>query len=164
MNRSDRRRHGAAALTACFGALAYTVSKVHLAWERELGMPGFPAPAESYAAISDVRAAQWGNAALGLLMAILALLLARPPRRRALRLAVLAASWAGTAVVGAGVAGFAARATGLAPALGAVPPRAAPAAAALLVGALWVGAWAAATVSAARIRRPAERVDGPAAP
>lgn len=46
-------QHLAAALTACLGALAYTVSKVDLASKGELGMPGFPAPAEAYAADAD---------------------------------------------------------------------------------------------------------------
>lgn len=79
MSRSHKK-HLAAALTACFGALAYTVSKVDLAREGELGMPGFPAPTEAYAAVADVETAQLANAALGLLMAVVALLLVRLPR------------------------------------------------------------------------------------
>ncbi|MDI3389909.1 hypothetical protein QIS99_27500 [Streptomyces sp. B-S-A8] len=46
--------------------------------------------------------------------------------------------------------GFGARAAGVAPALGAPPPDLVPAVAALLVGAVWAGALAVATVGAAR--------------
>ncbi|THA81243.1 hypothetical protein [Streptomyces sp. A0592] len=65
----SRKKRSAAALTACLGALAYTVSKVDLAREGELGMPGFPAPTDAYAAVADVETAQLADAALGLLMA-----------------------------------------------------------------------------------------------
>ncbi|MEU2395660.1 hypothetical protein [Streptomyces sp. NPDC007369] len=149
-----RRKHVAAAATACLGALAYTVSKVDLARKGELGMPGFPAPADAHAAVPDVGTAQLANAALGLLMAAVALVLVRPPRTRLVRLPVLAASWVGIAMVGAGVLGFGARAAGLAPGLGAAPPRMLPAVAALLVGAVWVAAWTIAAISAARGGRP----------
>ncbi|MFF3013738.1 hypothetical protein [Streptomyces sp. NPDC057939] len=152
MPRSDKK-HLAAALTACLGALAYTVSKVDLAREGELGMPGFPAPPEAYAAVADVGTAQLANAALGLLMAVVALLLVRPPRTPLVRWPALVVSWAGIAMVGAGVLGFGARAAGLAPSLGAAPPRMLTALAALLVGAVWVTAWTIATLSATRINR-----------
>ncbi|MCX5129861.1 hypothetical protein [Streptomyces sp. NBC_00347] len=75
----SHKKHLAAALTACLGALAYTVSKVDLARDGELGMPGFPAPAEAYATVANVETAQLANAALGLLMALVALLLLRLP-------------------------------------------------------------------------------------
>ncbi|MET9951596.1 hypothetical protein ABZ135_08605 [Streptomyces sp. NPDC006339] len=144
-----------AALTACAGALAYTVGKVDLARSGELGMPGFPAPADSYARVADVGTAQLANAALGLLMAVVALLLVRPPRTPFVRLPLLIVSWAGIAMVGAGVLGFGARAAGLAPALGPVPPHLPTALAALLVGAVWVTAWTVATLSATRaVRTP----------
>ncbi|MFF3618791.1 hypothetical protein [Streptomyces sp. NPDC002467] len=140
----------AAALTACAGALAYTVSKVDLARDGELGMAGFPAPPEAYASIGDVTAAQLGNAGLGLLMALVALLLVRPPATRWVRWGAVLVSWAGILMVGAGVIGFGARAAGLAPALGATPPHLGTALAALAVGALWVAGWAVAAVGAAR--------------
>ncbi|MEU8433826.1 hypothetical protein AB0F18_13040 [Streptomyces sp. NPDC029216] len=152
MTRS-RKKHLAAALTACLGALAYTVSKVDLARKGELGMPGFPAPTGAYAAVADVETAQLANAALGLLMAVVALLLLRLPRNPFVRWPALVVSWAGIAMVGAGVLGFGARAAGLAPSLGETPPHMLPALAALLVGGLWVTAWTIATVSATRSSR-----------
>ncbi|MEU3772304.1 hypothetical protein AB0F11_03625 [Streptomyces sp. NPDC032472] len=142
--------HRVAAVTACLGALAYTVSKVDLARDGELGMPGFPAPAESYGAVADVATAQLANAALGLLMAVVALVLLRLPRTRLVRWPVLAASWVGIAMVGAGVLGFGARAAGLAPGLGPTPPHLRTALAALLVGAVWAAAWTVAAVAAVR--------------
>ncbi|MFF9869919.1 hypothetical protein ACF1G0_31730 [Streptomyces sp. NPDC013953] len=151
----SHKKHLAAAFTACLGALAYTVSKVHLASEGELGMPGFPAPADAYAAVAHVETAQLANAALGLLMAVVALLLVRLPRTPLVRWPVLIVSWAGIAMVGAGVLGFSARAAGLAPSLGATPPHMVTALAALFVGAVWATAWTIATVSATRSsRRP----------
>ncbi|MFD3717490.1 hypothetical protein [Streptomyces sp. NPDC058674] len=149
----SHRKHLAAASTACLGALAYTVSKVDLASEGELGMPGFPAPVEAYAAVTDVETAQLANAALGLLMAVVALLLVRLPRTRLVRWPALVVSWAGIAMVGAGVLGFGARAAGLAPSLGARPPHMPTALAALLVGAVWATAWTIATVFATRSSR-----------
>ncbi|MGW2583125.1 hypothetical protein ACWCYZ_17620 [Streptomyces virginiae] len=147
------KKHLVAALTACLGALAYTVSKVDLAREGELGMPGFPAPAEAYAAVADVGTAQLANAALGLLMAVVALFLVRLPRTPLVRLPVLVVSWVGIVMVGAGVLGFGARAASLAPSLGATPPHMPTALAALLVGAVWVTAWTIAVVSATRSSR-----------
>ncbi|WP_329376244.1 hypothetical protein OG625_01815 [Streptomyces sp. NBC_01351] len=149
MNRSPGTQR-IAALTACAGALAYTVSKVDLARNGELGMPGFPAPPEAYASIADVTAAQLGNAGLGLVMAVVALLLVRPPAARRLRLGVVVVSWFGILMIGAGVIGFGARAAGLAPALGATPPAMGTALAALAVGAVWVAAWSVAAVGAVR--------------
>ncbi|MFE2323050.1 hypothetical protein ACFXD5_03815 [Streptomyces sp. NPDC059385] len=166
MNQATRTRtrtrtwtQSAAALTACAGALAYTISKVDLARDGELGMPGFPAPAEAYASIGDVTAAQLGNAALGLLMALVALLLVRPPAARWARWGAVLVSWAGILMVGAGVIGFGARAAGLAPGLGATPPDGGTALAALAVGALWVAGWAVAAVGATRKRKA--QVDAP---
>ncbi|MEU6865087.1 hypothetical protein ABZ924_17675 [Streptomyces sp. NPDC046876] len=144
-----RTSHTVAALTACLGALAYAVSKVELARDGELGMPGFPAPAEAYGAVADVATAQWANAALGLLMAVVALLLLRLPRTRLVRWPALAASWVGIAMVGSGVLGFGARAAGLAPGLGPTPPHLPTALAALFVGAVWAAAWAVAALGAA---------------
>ncbi|MFF6774120.1 hypothetical protein ACFY8W_11195 [Streptomyces sp. NPDC012637] len=141
-----------AALAASLGALAYTVSKVDLARAGELGMPGFPAPADAYAAVADVETAQLANAGLGLLMAVVALLLVRLPRPRLVRWPLLVVSWAGIAMVAAGVIGFGARAAGLAPGLGPTPPHMLTAVAALLVGAVWATAWAVAAVSAVRER------------
>ncbi|MGW7313560.1 hypothetical protein [Streptomyces sp. NPDC054865] len=152
MTRS-RKKQVAAGVTACLGALAYTVSKVDLAREGELGMPGFPAPTAAYAGVADVGTAQLANAALGLLMAGVALLLLRLPRTRLVRWPALIVSWSGIAMVGAGVLGFGARAAGLAPALGARPPHLPTALAALLVGGVWVAAWTVAAVAASRTRR-----------
>lgn len=139
-----------AALTACAGALAYTASKVDLALRGRLGMPGFPAPPESYDGFGDVTAAQLGNAGLGLTMSLLALILLRPAAHPFLRWGSVVVSWAGIAMVGAGVIGFGARAAGVAPALGDPPPAAGPAIGALVVGAVWVAGWSVATVGAMR--------------
>ncbi|MFJ2750414.1 hypothetical protein [Streptomyces sp. NPDC087297] len=152
MTRSSKKQL-VSALVACAGALAYTVSKADLARDGELGMPGFPAPPEAYTQVADVTTAQLGNAGLGLLMAVVALLLIRPPAARGWRWAVLGVSWAGIAMIGAGVIGFGARAAGLAPGLGDAPPRWATAAAALVVGAVWVAGWSVAAVGAARSAR-----------
>lgn len=143
--------HRICVLTATGGALAYTVAKVDLAIRGELGMPGFPAPASAYDSYEPV-SGQLSNAATGLAMAVLIAWLARPPRRRWLRIVVLTLSWLGVAVVGSGVAGFVLRATGIAPVLGA-PADSAAAWVALAVGALWAAAWTAATLGATR-RRP----------
>ncbi|MCG5215594.1 hypothetical protein [Streptosporangium sp. KLBMP 9127] len=140
-----------AALVACGGALAYTVSKVTLALRQELGIHGFPAPPESYVPwqSADIAAAQFGNAGVGLVAALLALLLARSAGYGRLRVVVLAVSWIGVVAIGAGVAGFALRAFGVAPSLG--PPAADwTTYAALAVGFGWVGAWAMATIEAHR--------------
>ncbi|MFI1105099.1 hypothetical protein [Streptomyces melanogenes] len=153
------RKQQISALAACAGALAYTVSKVDLARDGELGMPGFPAAPKAYTEVSDVTAAQLGNASLGLLMALVALLLLRPPTLRYVRWAALAVSWAGIAMVGAGVIGFGARAAGVAPGLGETPPRMATAVAALAVGALWVAGWAVAAVGAVQSRGDRNRHD-----
>ncbi|NBE53757.1 hypothetical protein [Streptomyces boluensis] len=59
-------------------------------------------------------------------------------------------SWVGIAAVGAGVVGFGARAAGIVPSLGEPPPEAAPAVAALAVGAAWGAAWTIATVGVMR--------------
>ncbi|MFF4423039.1 hypothetical protein ACFY04_20045 [Streptomyces sp. NPDC001549] len=154
MTRSPRKQL-VSALTACAGALAYTVSKVDLARDGELGMPGFPAPPEAYAQVADVTAAQLGNAGLGLLMAVVSLVLVRPPAAHWLRRSAVGVSWLGVAMVGAGVIGFGARAAGLAPGLGDTPPRMATAVAALAVGALWVAGWSVAAAGATRGRRAA---------
>lgn len=135
-------------LIAAGGALAYTVAKVDLAIRGELGMPGFPAPASAYDSYDPV-SGQLSNAATGLAMVVLIAWLGRPPRRRPLRITVLALSWIGAAVVGAGVAGFVLRAAGIAPALGA-PAASAGAWVALAVGAVWVAAWVTATLGATR--------------
>jgi hypothetical protein len=152
MTRTPRTQR-TAALTATAGALAYTVSKVRLALDGEIGMPGFPAPPEAYETVPDVTAAQLGNAGLGLAMALVTLALLRPPAAALPRRALLAVSWAGSAMIAAGVAGFAARATGLAPGLGPTPPHPVTAAAALAVGAVWAVAWVVAAVGAVE-RRP----------
>ncbi|MEU9126193.1 hypothetical protein AB0C96_41400 [Streptomyces sp. NPDC048506] len=155
------RTHQIAAVVACAGALAYTVSKVELALKGELGMPGFPAPPKSYVGFGDVTAAQLGNAGLGLSMAVIALLLLRPIANPFFRWGTVVVSWVGIAMVGAGVVGFGARAMGVAPSLGAPPPEAGPAMAALLVGAVWAAGWSVAAVGAtrgrARLRTGGER-------
>ncbi|MFF2787158.1 hypothetical protein ACFVT6_10350 [Streptomyces sp. NPDC058049] len=154
MTRSPRKQL-VAALTAGAGALAYAVSKVDLARDGELGMPGFPAPPEAYVQVADVTAAQLGNAGLGLLMAVVSLLLVRPPAAHWLRRSAVGVSWLGVAMVGAGVIGFGARAAGLAPGLGDPPPRMATAVAALVVGALWVAGWSVAAAGATQGGRAA---------
>ncbi|THA80293.1 hypothetical protein [Streptomyces sp. A0592] len=63
-------------------------------------MPGFPASTDGYAAVADVATAQLANAALDLLMAVVALLLARLLRTPLVRWPALIVSWAGIAMVG----------------------------------------------------------------
>lgn len=81
-------------------------------------------------------------------MAVVSLLLVRPPVARWLRRSVVGVSWLGDAMVGAGVMGFGARAAGLAPGLGDAPPHPPTAFAALVVGALWVAGWSVAAAGA----------------
>ncbi|MFI0463550.1 hypothetical protein ACH347_05660 [Saccharopolyspora sp. 5N102] len=149
------KRQTAAALIACAGALAYTTSKVVLAIRAELGIHGFPAPPSSYVAWQpeQIALAQLGNAAVGLVTAICALLLAWRTLARVavVRWILVAVSWLGVAVMAAGVIGFSLRAFGIVPALG--PPAAGWSTyAALAVGAVWVVAWAIATTGFARAR------------
>lgn len=135
------RRFNYWAVLGAAGASAYAASKVHLAVHDRLGMPGFPAPAESYAGIADVTTAQLGNAAVGMAAVALTLLLLRPMRRGPLRVLLHVASWAGVAMPTAGVVGFGIRALHLTDALGAPPPTPATAWLSLAVGALWAAGW-----------------------
>ncbi|MCY9786371.1 hypothetical protein KIK06_20975 [Nocardiopsis sp. EMB25] len=144
-------RHTAAVLVAAGGAAAYAVSKVELALSGRLGMPGFPAPQESYATY-DPLTGQLSNAAVGAVLVVLILGLLRPPVGTFWRWALVLTNAVGAAMVGAGVLTFGARATGLLPGLGA-PADGVAAWAALAVGAVWVVAWAVATwTSVVRIR------------
>ncbi|RKT83294.1 hypothetical protein SAMN05421805_105221 [Saccharopolyspora antimicrobica] len=150
------QRQTIAALTACLGGLAYTTSKVLLAMRAELGIHGFPAPASSYAAWQpeQIALAQLGNAAVGLVTAICALLLLwdGAARVRAFRWPLIVVSWLGIAMMAAGVVGFSLRAFGVVPALG--PPAVGWSTySALAVGAVWVVSWAIATVGFTRGRR-----------
>jgi Protein of unknown function (DUF3995) len=74
---------------ALFG-LEYTVAKAVMAVRGELGLPGHPAPPEAYEGVSDVAAAQFGSAALGLVPVAVALALVQRWGRR-IPAAVLAA-------------------------------------------------------------------------
>jgi len=95
---------------ALFGLL-YAVSKIVMAARGELGGLGHPAPRERYERFSgDVVAAQLGNAALGLLTAVIALALVQRWGRR-VPAAVLAAG-AAVALV-SGIAGLVVVATSL---------------------------------------------------
>ncbi|MFE3460861.1 hypothetical protein ACFXKD_25240 [Nocardiopsis aegyptia] len=145
-------RHTAAVVVAAAGAAAYAASKVHLALRGELGMPGFPAPAEAYE-VYDAVGGQLSNAAVGAVMVLLVLALLRPPARTLWRLPLLVANGAGALLVGAGVTTFAARATGLAPGLG-EPAQGAAAWTSLAVGAVWAVAWITAVATTRAPRRP----------
>ncbi|SDC10117.1 hypothetical protein [Actinokineospora iranica] len=128
------RNPGAFVAAGC--ALAYTAAKVDLALRGELGLPGFPTSAETTRDFEgSIALAQWGNAAVGLAVAALAITLTHPRGGLPLRLA----SWVGATLIGAGVAGFALRAI--------TDPPAPAGWATLAVGALWVASWIQATVA-----------------
>ncbi|MFD0559339.1 hypothetical protein ACFQ3B_20100 [Stackebrandtia endophytica] len=137
-------------MTAAAGAVAYSVSKVDLAFRGELGMPGFPAPRAAYDSYEPF-SGQLSNAAMGVLLVLLILALARLPTNRWARRALLIGNGVAVTVIGLGVAGFAVRATGAVPWLGA-PADGAAAWIALAVGALWTVAWSVAIRRAARSR------------
>jgi len=146
------RRHVPATVIAAVGAAAYSVSKVDLALRGELGMPGFPAPAASYDSYEPF-AGQLSNAAMGALLVLLIVALLRLPGARWGRRVLLLGNGIGVVMIGAGVLGFTARATGVIPSLGA-PAENAAAWVALTVGAVWTVAWMAAIRGAARSTRP----------
>lgn len=98
---------------AAAGGLGYSASKVHLAIEGRLGLPGFPAPERLGGTAQDIRWAQFGNAVIGLAVAGLALILLVPIRPRAARWSGYLLSWAALVLVGAGLVGFTGRALGL---------------------------------------------------
>ena len=148
-----------AVLLAAAGALAYAVAKVDLALRGELGMPGFTAPPESYRAY-DPFTGQLSNAVLGLVLVAVIAGLLRPPNRLLLRRGLLGANVLGALAIGAGVIGFLLRATGVAPQLG-TPAEGVATWVTLLVGALWICAWAVAIVTTARSRRPAHEAPAP---
>lgn len=131
------------AVSAAAGAVAYGVSKVELALAGRLGLPGFPAPAESYQRVADVAAAQLGNAAVGGVAALLALALLLPvSTRRWPRRVLLLVSWPAVLLPAAGAAGFAVRAAQLTDVLGPPPPAQGPAWLTVAALAVWAGAWA----------------------
>lgn len=146
-----------AVLVAAAGAAGYTISKVDLALRGELGMPGFPASAASYADYEPV-SGQLSNAAMGAAMVTLIALLARPPRRRWVRWGLFAANGVSAVLIGCAVMTFTARAAGLAPGLGAPAEGAGPWVV-LAMGAIWVVAWMVAVVAASRSTRTIGRAD-----
>lgn len=152
------RRPRVAALVAAAGALGYTASKVHLAIEGRLGLPGFPAPEGLGGAPEDIRWAQFGNAAIGLAAAGLALILLVPIRPRPARWSVYVVSWAALVLVGAGFVGFTGRVFGLVAGRDVDQPAATIT---LLLAAGWPIAWATALVLAARSRPRAVELIGP---
>ncbi|MEV2278345.1 hypothetical protein AB0I72_22435 [Nocardiopsis sp. NPDC049922] len=151
-------RHTAAVLLAAGGATAYAVSKVDLALRGRLGMPGFPAPPESYAT-HDALSGQLANAAVGAVLVVVVLALLRPPTRALWRWVLLLVNGAGALMVGVGVVMFAARAAGAAPG---APADGVAAWTSLAVGAVWTVAWAVAVWGAA-VRAPSERLPRPTA-
>ncbi|MFI6575689.1 hypothetical protein ACIBFB_07790 [Nocardiopsis sp. NPDC050513] len=150
-------RHTAAVLVAAGGAAAYAVSKVDLALRGRLGMPGFPAPPESYAT-HDALGGQLANAAVGAVLVVLTLALLRQPSGALGRWALLLVNGAGALMVGVGVVTFAARAAGVAPG---APAGGVAAWTTLAVGAVWTVAWAVA-VRGAAVRAPSGRPHRPA--
>lgn len=126
-------------MLAASGALAYTISKVDLAFRGELGLPGFTAPAASYLT-HDAFSGQLGNAGLGLLMAGGILLLLAAPRRRWMRVGLLLLNGAGAAMIAVSTVLFGARALGVAPALG-TPAEGISSWVSVGVGVLWSVAW-----------------------
>ncbi|KOX11276.1 hypothetical protein [Nocardiopsis sp. NRRL B-16309] len=144
-------RHTAAVLLAAAGAAAYAVSKVHLALNGALGMPGFPAPPEAYD-VHDPVGGQLANAAVGAVMVLFVLALLRPPARALWRVPLLVANGAGALLIAAGVVSFTARAAGLAPGLG-EPAQGVAAWTSLAVGAVWAAAWLTAVATTRAPRR-----------
>ncbi|MGQ0839004.1 hypothetical protein [Actinokineospora sp.] len=141
------------AVVAAACALVYAAAKVDFAVRGELGLHGFAASPEAVREYGGtVALGQWGNVAVGLVVAALAVALARPPRGGAL---LRAASWVGIVLVGAGFVVFALRAVRLV----GEPPSSWVAWVTLALGALWVGSWAAATV-----RHRVSAASGPTAP
>lgn len=154
------RFHRLLTTLACAGAAAYTISKVHLAVRGEIGMPGFPAPPESYEQIADPTGAQLGNAGLGVVLLLLTAALLRPPAHTVTRRLLLGANWLGILMVGAGVAGFTLRAAAVVPALG--EPAEGPGAwVALAVGAVWTVSWVPAVLGARGRRTPRRSTEAP---
>jgi len=93
-----------AGYTAALFAFEYVVAKVIMAGRGELGVPGHPAPPEASERFSsDVVAAQFGNAAVGLVSVLVALALVQRWGRR-IPTAVLAAG-AAASLLG-GIAGL----------------------------------------------------------
>lgn len=110
-------------VAACAAALGYAVAKVLLAVRAEPGLPGFPAPSRPGV---DVVAAQFGNAGLGVLGALLALTALRRWGRlpKYLLLAGLAVAAVSETV---GAAALVARVLRLVDGFGALPPGPGPA-------------------------------------
>ena len=134
---TEHMRHKAVLLAAT-GAVAYTVSKIDLAFRGELGMPGFPASAQAYEMYDPVTGQSF-NAAAGAVTVILVLSLARLPSTGWFRWLLLAANAVGAVVVGVAVVSFTARAVGAS-----VSGYAAWTA--LAVGAVWAVSWGVAVV------------------
>lgn len=105
-------------LAACVAALGYVAMKLVLAARGELGLPGFPAPARPGV---DPAMAQLGNAALGVVGALLALMVMRR-WRRPVQLGLAAAVGAAAALETFGAAVLVARAFGIADGFGTLPP------------------------------------------
>ena len=137
----------------CAGAAAYTICKIDLAARGELGMPGFPAPADSYQQYDPV-SGQISNALVGFGMLLLIGWLGWPPRRAWLRRGLLTVSWTGVALVASGLAGFTLRATDIVPrsGVGTTPV----AWVTLAVGAAWVASWVVANLGAVQRKSIAE--------
>lgn len=127
-----------AILVAAGGALAYSISKIDLALRGELGLPGFTAPAASYRT-HDAFTGQLANAGLGLAMAVGILLLA-VPKRRWLQIVLLVLNGAGALMIAVSTVLFAARALGIAPALG-TPAEGVSTWLSVGVGLIWSVAW-----------------------
>ena len=129
-----------AAVVATVGALAYVATKVHLALKGELGIAGFNVKPEVSAAFDNPGAAQWGNAALGMVLVALCLALVQPVTSKPLRLTVHTASWLGVAMIASGLVGLTLRAAGITSSRE-WEPIGLTAYATLAIGWVWVFAW-----------------------
>ena len=155
----DKRAVGPPAVaSAC--ALAYVASKVHLALENEIGIAGFYVRPEVNQALDNPAAAQWGNAAIGLVVAMVCLALAWPISSRWVRLVLLTSSCLGVGFLVAGVVGFTLRALGMTSS-----PEWEPtnwmSLVTLTIGWLWVVAWFVAIIRHWRVSTASRSHRGP---
>jgi hypothetical protein len=115
-------RNGTIAAIIAFACTAiYSGMKVVMARRGELGLPGFPAKASSYAGRDTISQDEWMLAALGLAAAGVALATLLSWTARVPRWIVAAAVWVAGISQAAGAAGFTLRALRIVPDLGPGP-------------------------------------------
>ncbi len=98
---------------ACIGDLIYAAMKVRMGLSNQIGIPGFPAAAGSYETVGNPLTAQLGNAAAGLLAALVVIIAVHLAARGPLRTIIATALVVATTVQLAGAAILLLRVTGL---------------------------------------------------